>query len=129
MYVDGLAVAPEIGAPHVFQKRVPRLDAPRVGDQVRDEAELARRQPDVHPVERDSVSGPVNDERTDGVALRHSPRALGLGLRSPQDRIDACDDLTHRERLGDVVVGAKLEADDLVYLRVLGREHDDRDAA
>ena len=31
-----------------------------------------------------------------------------------------------RERLGDVIVGAELEADDLVDLGVLGGEHDDR---
>ena len=38
---------------------------------------------------------------------------------------DAGGQLAQAERLGDVVVGAELEADDLVELRVLGGEHDD----
>ncbi len=33
------------------------------------------------------------------------------------------------ERLGHIVVGAELQADDLVDLRIAGRDHDDRDIA
>ena len=40
---------------------------------------------------------------------------------------DAAAELAQRERLGDVVVGAELEAEDLVDLLGLGGEHDDRD--
>ena len=38
------------------------------------------------------------------------------------------DELAQAERLGHVVVGAELEPDDLVELRVLGRQHHDRHA-
>ena len=46
--------------------------------------------------------------------------------RAPQRRLHAGAELAQRERLGDVVVGAELEAEDLVDLLGLGREHDDR---
>jgi hypothetical protein len=62
----------------------------------------------------------------------HLDRALGVlvGLGhpgAPQRRLHARAELAHRERLGDVVVGAELEPEDLVDLLGLGREHDDRD--
>ena len=49
-------------------------------------------------------------------------------LGPPEDRPDPRRELAQAERLGHVVVGAELEADDLVHLGVLGREHDDRHA-
>ena len=53
-----------------------------------------------------------------GVGARHA--------RAPQRRLHARAELAHRERLGDVVVGAELEPEDLVDLLGLGGEHDDR---
>ena len=69
--------------------------------------------------------------------MRSSPRVdrllellLGLGQRgAAQHRLDAAAELAHRERLGDVVVGAELEAEHLVDLLGLGGEHDDRHGA
>ena len=49
-------------------------------------------------------------------------------LRSPEQRPDPRRQLAKAERFRDVVVRAELQPDDLVELRVLGREHDDRDA-
>ena len=46
--------------------------------------------------------------------------------RAAQRRLHAAAELAQRERLGDVVVGAELEAEDLVDLLGLGGEHDDR---
>jgi DNA-binding NarL/FixJ family response regulator len=48
-------------------------------------------------------------------------------LAAPEDRPDPSGQLPETERLGDVVVGAKLQAKDLVDLVVLGRQHHDRD--
>ena len=70
-------------------------------------------------------------------SIRRSPATIGSSvarspaqhLRSPQRRSDAAAELTDRERLGDVVVGAHLEAEHLVDLVVLGGEHDDRHLA
>ena len=49
-------------------------------------------------------------------------------LGAAEERPDPGRQLAQAERLGDVVVGAELEPDDLVELGVLGREHDDRHA-
>ena len=49
----------------------------------------------------------------------------GAAQRGP----DPAAELAHAERLGDVVVGAELEAEDLVDLLGLGGEHDDRHGA
>ena len=51
-----------------------------------------------------------------------------LHVRSAQNRLDAADELARRERLGHVVVGAELEAQDAVDLVAARRQHDDRDA-
>ncbi len=52
-----------------------------------------------------------------------------IELPAAQLGADAAEQLADAEGLGDVVVGADLEADDLVDLGVLGREQDDRDGA
>ena len=57
-------------------------------------------------------------------------RRLALGdaaLGPPEEGPDPGDQLAQAERLGHVVVGPELEPDDLVDLRVLGRQHEDRD--
>src|SRR5919199_210669 len=46
---------------------------------------------------------------------------------APQQRLEVRDDDDPRERLGEVVVGAEVQAVRLVVLAVLGREHEDRD--
>ena len=51
--------------------------------------------------------------------------ALGGAAVRAQHGLHAADQLGDRERLGHVVVGAGLEADDLVELGVLRREHQD----
>ena len=50
-----------------------------------------------------------------------------MGPGPAQVGAHARDELAHRERLGDVVVGPELEPGDLVGLGVLRRDHDDRD--
>jgi len=60
-----------------------------------------------------------------------NPQALRTGgrarPRSAQDGADARQELPRVERLGEVVVGPELEADDLVDVVALGGEHDDGD--
>ena len=75
----------------------------------------------------------------DGPAARVDPQLAeahhvagqrrGGGLGPPQHGLDARDQLAGAERLGQVVVGAEPEPEDLVALLALGRQHDDRDAA
>ena len=69
--------------------------------------------------------------------MRRSPSSIGSSTasswlrerRAPQHRLHAAAELAHRERLGDVVVRAELEAEHLVDLLGLRREHDDRHGA
>ncbi len=57
----------------------------------------------------------------------HGLAGEGL-LGAPEQPADPGRQLAQAERLRHVVVGAQLEADDLVELRVLGGEHHDRHA-
>ena len=56
------------------------------------------------------------------------PLLLGR-RRPPQRRPQPREELVHRERLGHVVVGARVEGGDLDRLRVARRQHDDRHGA
>ena len=56
------------------------------------------------------------------------PAARGIGevaVGAAQERLDPAHQLAQAERLGQVVVGAELEADDLVDLVVACRQHQD----
>ncbi|KAG1257630.1 hypothetical protein G6F65_015840 [Rhizopus arrhizus] len=60
----------------------------------------------------------------------HVDHVVGqLGRAAAQHGLDAGHQLFGRERLGDVVVGAGLQAVHLVLLGTLGGQHDDRDGA
>ena len=61
--------------------------------------------------------------------MADDPAADGIGevaVGAPEERLDAAHQLAQAERLRQVVVGAELEADDLVDLVVARREHEDR---
>ena len=53
-------------------------------------------------------------------------RGVGGGAAAAQQRPHARDELAHAERLGQVIVGAALEAVDLVGLLAARRQHQDR---
>ena len=95
-------------------------------DQEREQLERLGLDRDHPAVAQDPVTGQVDLD----VAEVDRGRWLALGhaaLRPPEQGPDPGDELTQAERLRHVVVGAELEADDLVDLRVLGGEHEDRD--
>ena len=81
------------------------------------------------------TSRPVVDDRVPRQVHRRAGRSAAsapsgsLRRDAPQQRADARDQLVGAERLGDVVVGADLEADDAVGLLGARRHHDDRDGA
>ena len=52
---------------------------------------------------------------------------FGRRLVAAQRGADAGQQLVHAERLGDIVVGARVEGGHLVGLGVADRQHDDRD--
>src|SRR5919108_1335424 len=129
VHVHGLPVAGELVAPYVLEQRVARVHASRVGQEVGEHVELARRELYVLLAHDDAPGGAVDAEVADCVALRNRLGLGGIRCRAAHDGVDPRQHLAHRERLGDVVVGAQLEADDLVDLGVFGRDHDDRHAA
>ena len=62
----------------------------------------------------------------DGAVREHATDRLGSHRRPPENRFDASDELADVERLREIVVGADLEADDLIDVIVTRRDHDDR---
>src|SRR5690348_3543450 len=129
VHVHRLAVARELMTPHVLEQRVARVHATGVGEQVGQEVELPLRQLDVAVVHHDPARGAVDRERAEDVPLGHRLRLVCIRRSTAHHRVDAGQHLAHGKGLGDVVVCAELEADDLVDLRVLGGDHDDRHAA
>src|SRR4030067_2204680 len=55
--------------------------------------------------------------------------SLGRAVLSSEDRFHPGDELFGRERLGDVIIGAQLQAQDLVGLIAPGGDHDHRDGS
>ena len=61
--------------------------------------------------------------------MAQQPPASGIGqiaICAPQQRLDPAHQLAQAKRLGHVVVGAELQADDLVHLLVAGGQDQDR---
>ncbi len=81
---------------------------------------LIATRPALHPpaLEVDDQVLVADDPATGGV------REVAIG--AAQERLDPAQELAQPERLGQVVVGAELEADDLVDLVVAGGQHEDR---
>ena len=69
----------------------------------------------------------ASSRRSAGAARSSGCRFAGQAARAAQDRLDARQQLARAERLGQVVVGAHLQADDAVGLLAARGEHDHRD--
>ena len=96
---------------------------PGPGGERREELELGRRELDG----RAGHLGPHPRHVEDDVADADRLGGVGRSFGPAQDRPDAGDQLARAERLGQVVVGAQLEPEQLVELVVPGGEHHDRD--
>lgn len=93
-----------------------------VGHQVVEQLELGRG-------ERDGGAGPGDlvGDRVEAEVGDDEPAVLGGPAGAAQDGADPGDQLLQAERLGDVVVGARGEALDLVADAVLGGEEEHRE--
>ena len=94
--------------------------------QLDEEAELDRRQRHLALADAEAARAEIEH----GVA-EDAPRVVGIDHRlgrggATQHGADASDELARVERLGDVVVGAHLEADDAVDRIAARRQHDHR---
>ena len=116
MDVDGAGVGGERVAPDPFQDLVAGEDQALVADQVAEQLELTGGELHRAALEDDLVAGRVDGEAAQVSGARDRIR---VGVGAAQDRLDPGDQLAGRERLGHVVVGAELEAEDLVGLLLL----------
>jgi len=117
--VDVLGVAPDGGE----QARA-GLHPPLALEQHLEQAKLGGGERDLPVADLDPVRIGVEP---DGPGLE-GRRLIGAGRVAAQHRLDAQHDFTRAEGLGDVIVGAELEADDAVDLLALRGEHDQGDA-
>ena len=104
-------------APDLLQQVRPLHDAAVLGE-VAEEGELAVREVEVGPVARGLHRGEVDDDLAEGQPVAARARAAEHGA-------DARQQFFQVERLGDVVVGAEVEALQLVGLLRARRQHDD----
>jgi hypothetical protein len=124
VYVHRALLDVNVVAPDVVEELGARIDAPGMRHEEVQQPELGGRKVEAllaraHAVARRVQAQAVDLDRVAG-KLRRAP---------PQDRLDARGELLRRERLGEVVVGARLEAGDLVVLHGARGEHEDRQVA
>src|SRR5256714_8177521 len=112
--------------PEVLHDLAPGVDPLRLLREEGEQAELRRREPDRPPVDPHLVPVDVELERAD--AADAAARGA-IELAATQDRPYAANEPGDRERLGDVVVGPRLEAEHTVDLGVHRGQDQDRDVA
>src|SRR3954453_715438 len=125
MHVHGARVPRKRVTPDALEQLIAGQHQAAVIEQLPQQVELLWSE--LHLVAADcDLASPGVD--LDGAVFHHGlgrPAALlGLG-GAAQDRLDASDQLARVERLGQVVVGAHLEPDDLVDVVVAGGQHQD----
>src|SRR5215218_2116147 len=124
VHVDGARVARERVPPDALEQLVARQHEALVVEQLPEQIELLGSELDLLLADPDLPAAGVDDEVTVGKHVRLA--VAPLGGRSAKDRLHARDELPRVERLRHVVVGANLEADDLVDVLVARSQHEDR---
>src|SRR6266536_1069390 len=107
-------VAREGVAPHPLEQLVAREHEAAVVEQLPQEVELLGGELDVVARHRHLAAAGV-DAQLAVLHRRFLRLALGAG-GAAEDRLDPRDELAWVERLGEVIVGADLESDDLVHV-------------
>src|SRR4051794_870751 len=127
VHVDRARVAIGRVAPHAREQHVAREHPAGAARHRAEDLELDERGLDELAAQLHRALGRI-DPQAGGIDRRLGLAVAGRHAGAPQRGLHARAELPHRERLGDVVVGAELEPEDLVDLLALGAEHDDRDA-
>ena len=110
-------------APDLLEDLLARDRLPRPLPQQAQELDLVERQRVRLPFAGQLLLVRIDDGAADLDALR---RRRGEAVQAPEHGVDARDQLTDRERLGDVVVGARVQPADLVGLLRPRGQHDHR---
>src|SRR5688572_396821 len=124
MHVDGARVAGKRVAPDALEQLVAREYEAFVVEQLPEQVELLGRELDLLLADLHLAAAGVDRELTVMELLLDV--AATLGRSAAENTLDPRDELTRVEGLGQVVVGADLEPDDLVDVLVAGGEHQDR---
>src|SRR6188472_1517159 len=124
--VDGLLVLVEcLVVAEQLEQLAAREDPPGLAREVTQDLELGRGEPDPPRAPLNAPALEVDHE----VSVADDPaagRVREIAVRPPEERPDAAQELAKGERLGHVVVGAELEAHDLVELVAARREEQHR---
>ena len=126
MDVDRARFAVVLIAPDAVQQEVAGEHLAAAEDQHLEELELLEGEGELFAALERLVVRDVDHDVAGAQGLR---LALLLGRDAAQEGLDARGKLAHGEGLGDVVVRAELQAEDLVHLVSPCGEHDDRDVA
>ena len=127
MHVHGARLHEAVFAPDQIQQLLAPEDAARCAHEGGQEVELLGRE--IHPLAlHDDLEAVPVDLEVARLEVLLPVRGIAP-LAPPGHRADPRDQLARREGLGDVVVGAHLEAEDLVPLFHAAGDHDHGNAA
>jgi hypothetical protein len=119
--VERLRRPPPVLVPDRRHDLVARHRLAGAHDEERQEIELLRRELEL------AVAAPRPPRRRVDPDVRHCPLHIAVALAPAQEGAYARGEHRERERLREVVVGARIEAEDLVELRASGGEDEDRE--
>ena len=122
-HFDRVRVAVEILLVQMFDDLAARDDAPGVVHEIGEQAIFVARELDRHVVHRDAPGAGVEPDRADGQI------AGGVAGGAAQQRAQARQHFLHVEGLRDIIVGAGVNALDLVAPSVAGGQDQDRHRA
>ena len=110
-------------APHLLHQRVAAEDNAAIGGEQVQQIEFVRRQFDLT-----ILQAGVSSRRIDGQPAGDDGGSMSRGTRRPssQQRTHARNELANAERLGQIVVGAALETENLVGFLATRRQHQNR---
>src|SRR5687768_16968916 len=117
--VDRAGLAGIVVAPDLLEELVPADDLARMSEEEREELEDLRLHRNLGAVPEHAVPGEVDGDIPE-VDRRRTRRAGRLA--ATKDRANARRQLAGAERLRHVVIGAELQPDHLVDLRITRRE-------
>ena len=113
----------QVVAPHALEEGRPGQHLPRMEHEQLEESELSARQ-----VDRAAGTSHLARDRVE-LEIREVQGAVVAGGSPAQQRAQAGEELAERERLDEIVVGARVETVDSVLDRVARRQHQDGNTA